>query len=393
MAEHSERIAYLLRVYADKKMTEQEFNELFGYIRSAESDSDLHKFMIQEYQRIHMDEKLPQIDWDLMFANVINEQPAKTLKLYHQSWVRYAAAIIIFFGIGMFWWMSRDKQQAIVSNKIADTLQTPVMPGGNKAILTLADGSQIVLDSTQNGVLSRQGNVSIVKLANGQLAYNFDGSSSGTVSYNTMSTPRGGQYQLTLHDGTKVWLNSSSSIRFPVMFAGTRREVEVTGEAYFEVAENKKMPFRIKIGEEKEIEVLGTHFNVNAYPDEPTINTSLLKGAVRVKGENSSALLTPGQQARFTNSGEINVVNDIDLEGVVAWKNGFFDFDGLGIKESMRQLERWYDIKVTFENEVTDIRFVGKISRNINLSDLLEALKGVGVRFRLEDGRRLVVLP
>ena len=268
-----------------------------------------------------------------------------------------------------------------------------IAPGGNKATLTLGDGSTIVLDSTLNGQLGTQGNARIIKLDNGQLQYQQGNTSisPGEIVYNTIATPRGGQYQVVLADGSNVWLNASSSIRFPTDFSGSVREVEVTGEAYFEVAHNISKPFGVTV-KGMYIKVLGTHFNVMAYDDENGINTTLLEGSLKVSNEKGDALVSPGQQAVLNNKGSFRVINHADVEEAVAWKNGKFFFNSADIRSVMRQIERWYNVDVTFERD-GDLHFTGQLSRYANVSQLLRKLELTNeIHFRIEKGK-ITVLP
>jgi ferric-dicitrate binding protein FerR (iron transport regulator) len=227
-------------------------------------------------------------------------------------------------------------------------------------------------------------------MSNGQLIYKAKNSSG--VAYNTMTTPKGRQFSLVLPDGTKAWLNAASSLRYPTAFVGRERKVEVTGEVYFEVAKNKQMPFKVKVNENMEVEVLGTHFNINSYSNEASINTTLLEGSVQISNQSQKQILKPGQQARVNNDQKINIVSDVNLKKVMAWKNGVFDFDDASLQEVMHQLERWYDIEVVYERGVPDIEFVGTLSRDLSLEDVLKGLKLSEVNFRIE-GRKLVIMP
>ncbi|HTI08209.1 MAG TPA: FecR domain-containing protein [Puia sp.] len=273
-------------------------------------------------------------------------------------------------------------------------LKNDVAPGGNKAVLTLSDGSQIVLDSATEGVLSRQGNSKVLKLSNGQLAYTSNGRSLNDASqpvYNTISTPRGGQYQLVLADGTKVWLNASSSLRYPVAFSGKERSVRLTGEGYFEVAKNEAMPFKVNVNT-MEVDVLGTHFNVNAYSDEPTVKTTLLEGAVKIVNEHSASILSPGEQAQVNKEGQFHITSQVDLDGIVAWKDGYFQFNQADLKSIMRQISRWYDVDIRYEGEIPERKFGGEISRTSNMSEVLKILDMSQVHFRIE-GKTLILTP
>jgi len=264
-----------------------------------------------------------------------------------------------------------------------------VAPGHDGAILTLSNGIQVVLDSMRNGVIAAQKGANVI-LQDGRLAYDPTGKQGGGPVYNTMTTPRGRQFQLTLPDGTKVWLNAESSIKYPTAFTGTERSVEMKGEAYFEVAKHATMPFRVHVDGREDIEVLGTSFNVNAYADEQSLNTTLLEGSIRVRAQNGDNVLKPGQQAQM--GSDIKIVDNRDLDKVMAWKNGAFNFEGLSLEEAMRQLERWYDIKVRYEHGVPDVHFGGKIGRDVSLDDLLQMLSGTKLKFRMEKGRELVIM-
>lgn len=309
------------------------------------------------------------------------------------SWFRYAAAVVLIAGAATVWYeVSRSgRHEEVATTNGNKHLQTDVPPGGDKAVLTLADGTKILLDNAQNGNLAQQGNTKVIKLDNGQLAYNAGKSFGKEILYNTISTPRGGQYQIVLPDGSKVWLNSQSSIKFPTTFSGAERNVDISGEVYMEIAQRSKQPFIVKANG-MEVQVLGTSFNINAYSDESAIKTTLVEGSVKVLRGNSQAILTPGQQAQLTQQ-KLSVVKDADIEKTIAWKNGFFNFNGAGVEEVMRQLARWYDIQVVYEKGIPDIEFVGKISRNVSLSGVLKGLEGAGVHFRIEGGKKLIIFP
>jgi len=299
-----------------------------------------------------------------------------------------AASIAVLLAATIYWLRQPGPEQAAVAEKQA----TPRMfgPGGNKAVLTLGDGSTIVLDSAQNGVLASQGSTRVIKQANGQLAYRLPAAGSGNEAvYNTIATPAGGQYQVVLPDGSKVWLNAASSLRFPSQFTGRERSVTLTGEGYFEIAHKDEQPFRVQVNNAV-IEVLGTHFNVNAYRDEHEVRTTLLQGAVKMSQGAASLQLTPGQQARLHRDGAMKLVKQADTEQAIAWKNGYFQFDKVDLPALMRQIARWYDLEVVYEGPVKDFEFVGKIARTAYLADVLKALESSGVRFRME-GNRLIV--
>lgn len=310
-----------------------------------------------------------------------------------------AAIILVVLSLGVYFVSVpkiHQKQTALI---VQPKPANDVLPGGNKAMLTLADGSSIVLDSVSTGVISLQGGSRVQKLKNGLVAYTFQGNPVAqhtAVVYNTISTPRGGQYQITLADGTMVWLNAASSIRFPVVFSGSERMVEITGEAYFEVAKNKDMPFKVKAAS-AEIEVLGTHFNVNAYAEESAVKTTLLEGRVKIStpangNTHSPVFLSPGQQASMNKSGMIHVLDNADTEEALAWRNGRFFFKSADINTIMRQIARWYDIDVVFTKNI-DMHFTGQLTRNVKASQVFEKLALTDeVHFKIE-GKKVFVSP
>lgn len=267
------------------------------------------------------------------------------------------------------------------------TSSQDVQPGREGAILTLANGTNISLDTVKNATVALQGGVT-AKVVNGSLIYEGVGDQ---VVYNTMTTPKGRQFQLTLPDGTQVWLNSASSIRYPTIFNGNQRLVEITGEVYFEVAKLAAKPFAVNVNGKAEIRVLGTHFNVNAYSNEASINTTLMEGSIAVAASSDQPVtLKPGQQAQIGGTREIRVIQNADVEKVMAWKNGLFNFEDVPLEEAMRQLERWYDIEVVYENGVPNRLLAGEMTRDVTLNDLLTVLGKIRVKCRLE-GRKMIV--
>jgi ferric-dicitrate binding protein FerR (iron transport regulator) len=272
-----------------------------------------------------------------------------------------------------------------------------ILPGSNRAILTLADGSTISLDSAHTGNLASQGTAKVLKIQDGELKYAaVAADNQSKASYNTLSTPRGGQYKLLLADGTRVWLNAASSIRYPTTFTGPDREVEISGEAYFEIAKNAAMPFRVLTvsnpgdKDPMTIDVLGTHFNVNAYIDEPVVRTTLLEGLVKVSKGNNTALLKPGQAAQVRKDGAIQQIQDADLEAAVAWKDGLFEFSDEELPAIMRQISRWYDIDVEYAGAVPTDKFTGSVSRNTTLSGVLKILKLSDIQVSVSNNKIIV---
>jgi transmembrane sensor len=299
-----------------------------------------------------------------------------------------AAAILVFLSIGIYYFTHRGPDQQKVIATIARTLK----PGGNKAILTLSDGKQIVLTDAAKGQLASQSNATIEKTAEGNIVYNQAATAlgvNGALAYNSMSTPQGGTYELTLSDGTKVTLDAASSIRYPVVFGSTERRVEITGQAYFEVAHNKMKPFRVS-SKGQTVEVLGTHFNINAYSNEEATKTTLLEGSVKVFNNQQTALLKPGQQSAIMNGNTAIKVNNADIETAVAWKNGLFRFKRADLQTVMRQFSRWYNVEVVYEGAVPNAAITGKVLRTANAEQVLKIINSLGIKFKT-DGKKIVI--
>jgi ferric-dicitrate binding protein FerR (iron transport regulator) len=253
--------------------------------------------------------------------------------------------------------------------------------------LTLADGRKIILDTASNGALAEQEGTKVIKL-DGQLTYNIEGSST-QVLYNTITTPKGGQFQLELADGSKVWLNAASSLRYPTAFTGKERTVELTGEGYFEVVHNPAMPFHVKAGE-MNVQVLGTHFNINSYEDEPVARTTLIEGEVNVSKKEKAIKLSPGQQAAFDNTGELTLNKNVNTDEIIAWKEGYIHFENADLKTILRQVARWYDIEIVYEGFNSNQTFFVILKRSNSLRKLLESLQDNNIRYTIE-GKKLIV--
>ncbi len=389
-----ERVKHLLRLYADNAATEEDIKEMLFLLRQDTEDKELESFILELREETKNDALSIPVDWETMWESIHPSAPVKKM-----HWWRVAAAVIIILGAGSYLWFNypTNTSKEIVRSGAVQEPPKDIQPGGNKAVLTLADGSQIALDSTANGRLATQGNSEVIKLSNGQLAYKGTGDNKGEVLYNTMSTPRGGQYSLILPDGSKVWLNAISSIRYPAAFKGSERNVEITGEAYFEVAKDHAHPFKVSVHspsgkESMQVEVLGTHFNINAYSDEPLANTTLLEGSVKVTAAAGSTIIKPGQQAQVNDEGNIKIDPDINTADVMAWKDGYFTFRDTDLETIMRQIMRWYDVEVKYEdNNIPNRYFTAEVSRNKTLSGVLKILEQSNIHFKLE-GRILTVM-
>ncbi len=341
---------------------------------------------------------------------VIPLTPSKPLLRRPWTWAAAAAILLVFILGGRRLFMTDSSVTPVPAPPVANTepVQRDAAPGRNTATLILADGSSLLLDSAANGELASQGGTRIIKLPNDQIRYQAEATGAAPIGYNTIQTPNGGQYKLVLPDGTGVWLNAASSLRYPTAFTGKERRVSVTGEVYFEVAKvsgpvtgasrpqaaaASAMPFIVE-KDGMEIKVLGTHFNVNTYADEPESRITLLEGSVAVTGAGAPQSLTlrPGQQARLNADSQPHLFNDIDVDEVMAWKNGLFDFSSADIQTIMRQIGRWYDLDVVFRGTIPQRQFSGKITRGTNLSNVLKILEQSNIHFEVEN-RTIVVKP
>jgi transmembrane sensor len=323
-----------------------------------------------------------------------------------RSWQVAASFLLLVIAVAWFV-LNKHSTHPTAAPAIATTNPDSILPGDNKATLTLADGTTIILDTAGNTTLAQQGSTQIIKLNNGQLAYKDAAAQNAgaTDVYNIIRTPPGGQYQVILPDGTHAWLNAASVLRFPIAFTGKERKVQLSGEAYFEVAKNTEMPFRVITTDSHNrelgvVEVLGTTFNVNAYDNEPAVKTTLVEGKVKVSataltGDQQPVILSQGMQSSFTpdadGAGKIQV-KQVDTDDVIAWKNGLFNFNNADIKTVMRQLARWYNVEVIYEGNLPNEKFEGEISRKSTLAEVFSILELSAVHFKVE-GRKVTVMP
>lgn len=374
----------LLNEWKKKDGNEAKFDAIVGGETRA---LDLSRYLqIKQSKESNRDKYLNAVD--------IYRPAIKTY--WWNGWKTYVAAasvIGLLSIIGYKWYESINQANKTETAKL---VQQDVKPGQFKAKLTLDDGSVIVLDSAAKGKLTQQGNTHIIN-NNGQLLYKEEGSP-GKAVYNTLTTAKGESYETVLSDGTKIWLNSQSSVRFQVPFTGNERQVEITGEAYFSVAHDTHKPFHV-IQNGVDVEVLGTEFNMNSYGDEPDIKTTLLKGRVKMSKGFSTTILLPGQQAIFNKQTEkLDRLDNVNVEEAVAWKNGYFQFEDANLQTILRQVVRWYDVDVEYQGNIPQRQFQGKIPRNSSLSQVLEtlenmeALKNNRIHFTME-GKKIIVMP
>jgi hypothetical protein len=392
-----ERFVYLFNSYFNKTATQQETNELFQLIDLSANDEQLARLMKKVWEEMKVAKPVFKSDKSFSILNNILYDSAHGLsvidltvndaKIKHFNWKRYAAVAAMFLLVSVLYFglkQKTPKPQYVVKKPVK--VLHDALPGTNKAVLTLADGSQIPLDDAHIGVLSKQGKSIVNNTSNGKLVYTAAKNSEPDLvpAINTLVTPRGGQYQIVLPDGSKVWLNATSSIKYPTFFKGKDRRVEITGEVYFEVAKNPSMPFIVKTNN-TEIEVLGTHFNVMAYDDEEATKTTLEEGSVKIRNGKWSGILKPGQQAIESKQDGVNTIKDIDVEQELAWKNGLFQFTDDDIQSIMRQVCRWYDLSVVYEGKVPVKQYSGRIARNVKVSELLNMLKYTGVNSEIKE--------
>jgi transmembrane sensor len=336
------------------------------------------------------DQQLEQNQEDNLLKLLAKIRPRAKHNYFRSLSVAAAVSGFIIVSLTLLKPIIFDKKQTAAVIPVHNT-PPPLPPGGNKAILILSDGSSIALNDAKKGELATDKGVKIDKKANGQISYSRNGADTNQLAnaFNTVITPRGGQYQLVLSDGTKVWLNSASSLKYPVTFTGNKREIQLSGEAYFEVAHNRHKPFRV-ISNGQVVEVLGTHFNVNAYADEPSVKTTLLEGSVKVQSNGISKTIKPNEQV-LLKDGSMNIAK-ADVNEAIAWKNGFFYFKDDDIKSVLRQLARWYNVDIKYEGEIPQREFSGEISKNIDASKLFAILSFEKITYHIEN-KTIIIKP
>lgn len=395
MKKDPQRLSRLLDGYFNGTCSKEELDELFARVRVGNEDEAILDRLRQEWDHAGTGEPRPEPDWGRMLHGITSDPDYRRRQTRSTwRWAAAVAAILVLFGSGSYFvhqqFFPGHRQQPLAVASVQH-----IVPGGNKAVLTLADGATIILDSAANGLLARQGNTAIQKTGDGILSYTTrtEDRDRTPAAMNTIRTPRGGQYQITLPDGTRVWLNAESSLKFPASFAGNERRVELSGEAYFEVARNEAMPFLVSSGRQT-VRVLGTRFNINAYQNERVIKTTLLEGSVEVTGTLSGArrVLAPGQLATTAGTGEITIEEGYP-EQAIAWKNGKFMFNRENIESIMRRIARWYDAEIVYLADMKNIYFTGSVSRFAEVTDVLRKLELTGsVHFKIEE-RRIIVMP
>jgi len=400
-----DRLKRLLSQYFNNSITSADCIELLKYLDSAdpaELDSLVHIELSAlengpEFKGPQSQEVLDRIRVDGRFNDVSEDRGAdepKVIKFYGRRFVQIAAAVLIFLTTGLI--VFNIRKTRTIDDIPKNNKRSLIVPGDNKATLTVSGGKTIVLDNAADGLLATTSAGEVVKTQNGQVAYKAGASAKATgtlvaVEWNTLTTPRGGEYQLVLPDGTKVWLDAASSINYPVAFAGNSRRVRLTGQAYFEVAKNKEKPFYVDANQ-AEVRVLGTHFNISAYQDDPENTTTLLEGSVQIAKNGKSALLKPGQQAAIAGGSDDIVISEANIDDVMAWKNGYFIFNDDDIRGIMRKVSRWYDVDVDYQGDFTSRHFGGTFYRSKGINELLNHLERIGKLHFKVSGRRVTVM-
>jgi ferric-dicitrate binding protein FerR (iron transport regulator) len=399
-----ERLTYLTeKVVNDEQLSADEAAELEFFLAQ---DPRLRSQYQERIERKRLNDAMSvyiraKENWRRKFDQALSR--GKVSQIRKRSiplWQYYSAsaAILLFLVAGLFVLVHRHPAHGVPAVPIAKTQD--IKPGGNRAVLVLSNGKEILLDSAKTGLLSAQTSAKIDKTDSGQIAITVSSVSREAkgedVSLNSLATPKGGQYKIVLSDGTKVWLNASSTLRFPSVFAGKERNVSLEGEGYFEVADNKHMPFTVST-EKMNITVLGTRFNIMTYADEPEIKTTVLDGAVKVQSGVNVKVLTPSQQARLQLGGELQILTTPNPDAEIAWKDGQFYFKRADIRTVMRQLARWYNADVEYSGTVTNHTYSASIDRKYNASEILKMLEASGgVHFEvenIENKKKIIVLP
>lgn len=406
-----QRFNYLFDCYAEKKYSEAEKQEFFEMVNSDAYGDILEQLVNErldmpfpEWLRKRGDEKAAMVFQNIITHIQEKKEPTTYNNIIKLKRLSIAAAIIVALCTAGYFIFFKSPVTQTVTQVFTPQINDVKAPASSRATITLADGSTVYLDSIQKGQLALQAGIQLVKLEDGQIAYNLSAAQAGTadddvinkVTYNTLTNPRGSKViDMQFSDGSHVWLNAGSSVTFPVVFTGNERRIELKGEGYFEIAKYANKKF-IVTANGTTTEVLGTHFNINAYEDEADIKVTLLEGAVKVSNSANSKFIQPGQQATVIPGSDpesIKLSSGVDTEQVMAWKNGIFKFNEAGIEEVMREVARWYDVDVKYIAPIPKGRFEGKIGRELTLNQLLNGLSSTRIKYRLDKGKSITILP
>lgn len=383
----------LINKYLSNQATPEEEKRLLSYYDT------LQKNKLQWDELLMGDEDATKVElYNKILLEIKARESAPKRIIFLRRWFVAASVTLLIATSSAIFFFKYNGSYFLAKNTTHSLNKGGIAPGGNKALLTLADGSKITLDDAVTGQLAKQSGARVSKAAKGQLVYTADNTlpNSNALArtvFNTIETPKGGQYQVTLPDGSRVWLNAASSLRYPTSFNGKVRTVELTGEAYFEVAKNAHKPFKV-VSNNQVVEVLGTHFNISSYSDENSVKTTLLEGSVKVLSTkaNQSKLLKPGEQSNISYSSNSFSVQMVNTEGVIAWKNGYFLFADEDLKGIMNKFARWYNIDVQYQGNVDNLRFGGMVSRSKDLEQALKVIEQTGsVKIKIE-GRRVTIM-
>lgn len=405
MSTQNNRFQYLVQQYLNDKSTAEELAEFWQQMHQLKDETVMQTELEAFWQRSATGDKMPAAGWEQVLQQVYskaeahNQEPV-VIPLWRKPVFRWAAAAVVMLSLGVaaYWLLNNNKTVNTPGAVATTTIQDVPAPQNNRATITLSNGQTVYLDSAGNGALASEANVQVMKLADGKIVYK--GTASKNVS-NILTNPRGSKViDMTLSDGSRVWLNAGSSITYPVTFIGKNRHVVVHGEVYFEVAHNKAMPFIVTHGA-MDVEVLGTHFNVNAYEDEPAVKVTLLEGSVKVRQyamindqlkRANETLLKPGEQAALAGDhhSQLTIDHSPNLQQVMAWKNGLFSFTGADMATVMRQLSRWYNVDIKYEGQIPARKFSGEITHDLTLSQLMNGLQSLGIKFNIQ-GRTMIV--
>jgi len=391
---NDERLKTLFQQYLNDNLPPEDLKELQRVIQDGRNDKLLDELLKDAFNIppfADLDDEVRKSVFNAVSTNINKLENDESENTHERRRIPYkwlagvAALLFITLSVGWFFLTRNVKKQE-------STYAYTIKPGSNKATLTLANGKKLILTDSLEGQLASEAGVKIFKNKKGEIIYTAIASNNNgqqALQYNILTTKNGEQFQVILPDGTHVWLDAASSLKYPVAFKGNERKVELTGQGYFEVSHNAAKPFIVKTAQ-TEVQVLGTHFNVSAFDDEQDTKTTLLEGAVRVKSYKSALLLKPGEQAVLNQGRELIINNDVDINREVAWKNGLFDFKKAGVEEIMLQVSRWYDISVKYEGKIPETRLTGRISRNVDIKSLLEILEFEGIKWRIE-GKSVII--
>ena len=411
MTDRTARLIQLYEAFIDNRSSPEETEEFFRLINEMEEGHPLKERIFKEYERDNFLIPEDKRNWQQSLDRILSKdapEPEHAIPpvIRIKRWMYAAAAILLLLTAGTAYYFLSGTGVEVrnISQQDPPEKTHDLKPGKTGAVLVLADGSQISLDSVQNGVLASQGNSKIIG-RNGRISYERGATSGNEPLYNTISTPRGRQFSLVLSDGSKVWLNAASSIRYPADFNSNDRKVEITGEAYMEIAPRyrkdrsgsmEKIPFIVQFntveGNKGEIQVLGTHFNINTYGDDRDVKATLLEGSIQLVLNDRHMVIKPGEQVTTDKDGRMQLDSNVDMDAVMAWKNGFFSFNNTDMYTLMNEIGRWYDVDVEYAGAVPDRKFGGEIARSSNASQVLKIMEESNVRFRIEE-KKIIVLP